>query len=75
MTNIPRAPDSSSARSAFDIFMLGGFEALTNALHRGTPIRDVEDLTALRRRYAAFNAALEARLSQHRMEGLLDETE
>jgi hypothetical protein len=65
MTDLPRIPGSTTPRSAFDIFMLGGFEALTAALRRGHPIRDIDDLTKLARRFSAFNAALEERLNAH----------
>ena len=75
MTDIPRGPDTSTPRSAWAIFMLGGFEALTTALRRGQAIRDVDDLTMLRSRYGAFCAALDARLEAHGMSDLIEDDE
>ena len=75
MTDIPRGPDTSTPRSAWAIFMLGGFEALTTALRRGQAIRDVDDLLKLRGRFSAFNAALDARLDAHGMSELIEDDE
>lgn len=53
-------------RSAFDVFVTGGMEALTEALRRGRAFRDVDDLVILQRRCDAFSAALNDRLEHNR---------
>lgn len=63
MPDLPRATDETRKRSAWDVFITGGFEALTNALRRGHAFRDVEDLKTLQWRFAAFSAALDERLA------------
>ncbi len=68
MTDLPRGKDETRPRSAWAIFILGGFEALTTALRRGNPIRDVDDLQLLAARSSAFCAALDARMKQHGMD-------
>ncbi len=75
MTDLPRGKDETRPRSAFDIFMLGGLEALTTALRRGAPIRDVEELTRLRSRYQGFCEALEHRIKLHGMDDVLEDIE
>ena len=71
MPDLPRANDITRKRSAWDVFVTGGLEALTTALRRGQAFRDVEDLITLQRRFSAFSAALDERLAA--AEILIDE--
>jgi hypothetical protein len=72
MTDLP-AIANSRPRSVWDIFMSGGFEAVTRAVMNGSPIRDVDDLAAFERRCNAFSRALRARLAAQGMQDELME--
>lgn len=65
MTDLKAIDRPQRPRSAFDVFIVGGMEALTEALRRGRAFRDVDDLVTLQRRCEAFSAALSDRLEHN----------
>jgi hypothetical protein len=70
MTALPRANDQTRPRTVFGIFVIEGIERMTMGLRRGDPFsaEAVDDMVTLRRRYAGFCEALDARLRHHGMD-------
>ncbi len=61
---LPRAKDESRMLNAWDVFVLGGVERLTESLRRGHKfnLKSLKEMQALQQRLGAFNDALDSRV-------------